>query len=222
MDIPAANFTNTSRQVIDLAYQHAARQRSERVEPEHLLLGILHVKGNLALRTMAALKVDLDQLSRTLEASFAPGQGAAETAPRWEGEGRQVLGYAIKEAQHLGHQQVDALHLLLGLLYEGRGLAYDLLAQFGLSLYELRQYVLQNPGALKAVRAPKARRVPRPSLAFGAILAVLLASGLGLFFNPAQSLIGPLMLVFVVSGWIASVCVHEFGHALAAYLGGDL
>jgi Zn-dependent protease len=28
-------------------------------------------------------------------------------------------------------------------------------------------------------------------------------------------------LVFITAGWITSVCVHEFGHALVAYLGGD-
>jgi Zn-dependent protease len=27
--------------------------------------------------------------------------------------------------------------------------------------------------------------------------------------------------VFVVGGWIASLCLHEFGHAVVAYLGGD-
>ena len=29
------------------------------------------------------------------------------------------------------------------------------------------------------------------------------------------------VLVFVVAGWIVSLCLHEFGHALTAYLGGD-
>jgi Zn-dependent protease len=28
-------------------------------------------------------------------------------------------------------------------------------------------------------------------------------------------------IVFVTAGWITSVCIHEFGHALVAYLGGD-
>lgn len=27
--------------------------------------------------------------------------------------------------------------------------------------------------------------------------------------------------IFIFAGWIASVCFHEFGHAIAAYLGGD-
>ncbi len=33
--------------------------------------------------------------------------------------------------------------------------------------------------------------------------------------------VGPLTTVFMLSGWITSVCLHEFGHALAAHLGGD-
>ncbi len=222
MDIPAADLTNTSRQVIELAYQHAARLHSERVEPVHVLLGILGVKGNPALRAMAALKVDLAQLSRALEGRLVAGQATPDTAPRWEGEGRHVISYAVKEAQHLGHRQVEPLHLLLGLLYEGRGPAYDVLEQCGLSLYDLRQHVLNNPALLKRMRAPRSERVPLPSRTFLALLTILIGSGLILYFNPPQSLIGPAMLVFVVSGWITSVCIHEFGHALAAYWGGDL
>jgi Zn-dependent protease len=36
---------------------------------------------------------------------------------------------------------------------------------------------------------------------------------------PAGS--GLITIVFVTVGWITSVCIHEFGHALVAYLGGD-
>ena len=30
-----------------------------------------------------------------------------------------------------------------------------------------------------------------------------------------------LTILFVVGGWVLSLCIHEFGHALVAYLGGD-
>ncbi|HEY0734457.1 MAG TPA: Clp protease N-terminal domain-containing protein [Herpetosiphonaceae bacterium] len=225
MDIPAADFTNNARQVIDLAYQQAVRRQSERVEPGHLLLGILGVKGNRALQTLSALKVDLDQLVGMLESRLPAGTGyplGVEAAPRWEGEGKDALHYAIKEARHLGHHQVDTLHLLLGLLYEGRGVACDALEHFDVSLYELRQHVLNNPALTRTMRAPRASRVPLPSLTFLGLLSVFVVSGVLLWLNPAESLIGALMLVFIVCGWIVSVCVHEFGHALAAFLGGDL
>ncbi len=32
---------------------------------------------------------------------------------------------------------------------------------------------------------------------------------------------GPVVFIFVMAGWVVSLCVHEFGHALAARLGGD-
>ncbi|GAC1645094.1 MAG: site-2 protease family protein [Candidatus Dormibacteraceae bacterium] len=47
-------------------------------------------------------------------------------------------------------------------------------------------------------------------------------SGALLFFGVVPALAGPLTILFVTAGWITSVCVHEFSHALVAYLGGDL
>jgi Zn-dependent protease len=221
MDIPAVDWTNNARQAIDLAAQHATRQRVERIEPAHLLQGILAVKGNRALLALKALNVDPERLGQALT-DRTPATGAEEVAARWEGAGKDALHYAVKEAQHLGHRQVDTLHLLLGLLYEGRGVVSDLLEQHGVSLYELRQYVLNNPRLVKAMRGSTARQMPLPSRTFLALLTVFAASGAALYFNPAQSLISGLMLTFIVSGWIVSVCVHEFGHALAAFWGGDL
>lgn len=65
------------------------------------------------------------------------------------------------------------------------------------------------------------REMPRPSWSFFALLSLLVGSGLALYHGldevPAQYL----AIVFVVSGWITSLCLHEFGHAFAAYLGGD-
>jgi len=31
----------------------------------------------------------------------------------------------------------------------------------------------------------------------------------------------PLTILFVLGGWVTSLCIHEFGHAFIAYLGGD-
>jgi Zn-dependent protease len=45
--------------------------------------------------------------------------------------------------------------------------------------------------------------------------------GAGLWWGLPDLLTFPLTLLFVVGGWITSVCVHEFGHAFVAYIGGD-
>ena len=54
---------------------------------------------------------------------------------------------------------------------------------------------------------------------FVPLLALLLVSGIMLYSGMIGS--RPLVFAFVVAGWVISLCLHEFGHALAAYYGGD-
>jgi Zn-dependent protease len=54
---------------------------------------------------------------------------------------------------------------------------------------------------------------------FMPILAVLIASGLLLFNGWLHQ--GLATFAFVMAGWLASLCLHEFGHAYAAHKGGD-
>ena len=51
------------------------------------------------------------------------------------------------------------------------------------------------------------------------ILALWLVAGAMLYTGAMAS--KPLIFVFVLSGWMISLCIHEFGHAVAAYYGGD-
>lgn len=65
----------------------------------------------------------------------------------------------------------------------------------------------------------RSRNVPLPSQNFLTILFVMAVSGGVAFFNAIDSNLT--VFVFVAAGWVASVCVHEFGHAYAAKRGGD-
>ncbi|HEY8865137.1 MAG TPA: hypothetical protein VIO37_13385 [Candidatus Dormibacteraeota bacterium] len=89
----------------------------------------------------------------------------------------------------------------------------------------------QGPPATVGIRPDAAlRRKPWPSLRgairvspiFPALVAATAASGALLWFGMVPAFAGPVTIVFVTIGWIASVCVHEFSHALVAYLGGDM
>ena len=51
------------------------------------------------------------------------------------------------------------------------------------------------------------------------LLALALVAGLMLFTGVIGS--KPLVFAFVLAGWMISLCIHEFGHAVAAYYGGD-
>jgi Zn-dependent protease len=56
---------------------------------------------------------------------------------------------------------------------------------------------------------------------FYGLVAITAAAGALLWFGVLPNLTGALTIAFVTAGWITSVCVHEFGHAFVAYLGGD-
>lgn len=62
--------------------------------------------------------------------------------------------------------------------------------------------------------------VVRPSPIFLAILAVTAAGGaLCLVQNRVAYTAG--IVVLILGGWVVSLCLHEFGHAVTAYRGGD-
>ena len=65
------------------------------------------------------------------------------------------------------------------------------------------------------------RGAVRPSPLFLAVLAVT-GGGAALAWVANNARVGDVgVFLFVLGGWVASVCVHEFGHAYAAYRAGD-
>jgi len=54
---------------------------------------------------------------------------------------------------------------------------------------------------------------------FVALLAVTLASGGALWAGAGPS--APMVFGFVLAGWLVTLCLHEFAHALVAHWGGD-
>jgi Zn-dependent protease len=109
------------------------------------------------------------------------------------------------------------------------------LLKAGLTLYDLRRHMQTGsttgaPSSPGAARPDKAlRRRPWPSLrgvfgvspVFIGIVGATAVSGALLWTNLTPRLVSLWTIVFVVAGWVTSLCIHEFGHALVAYLGGD-
>ena len=159
---------------------------------------------------------DLLQAVVELQPSLVAG---ARLGPASNGEAgvplRRVLVNANREAQSLGHAQLAPLHLLLAMLYSDSPATALPLQNSGLSLYNVRQRLQAN------APRPSARGVLGVSPVFVGIVGAAAASGALLWLGSLPRLVVPLTLVFVVAGWIVSLCIHEFGHALVAYLGGD-
>jgi Zn-dependent protease len=243
-DIP---LTRSAREILDRAAS-AAKTRGASASPNDVLQAILSTRGSLADEAIRALGVDPATIIAQL-----PSADGAQPIPI-----RQLLVNANREAQVLGHYQVDSIHLLLAMLYSDSPETSAPLQKAGLTLYDLRRHlqagtkadfqpgesdrVSGNRSQQQAQRtnqpaapAPRARpdaalrRKPLPSLrgvlkvspVFVGLVAVTAAAGALLWFGIVPGLTGALTILFVTAGWITSVCVHEFGHALVAYLGGD-
>src|SRR4029077_6224952 len=125
---------------------------------------------------------------------------------------------AGREAEAMGNFQVTPVHLLLAMLYSDSPATAVPLQEAGLTLYGVRQQAQQVQPPIAAVRSG----VVSISPVFLGIVGLAAFSGALLWTNLLPGLVLPLTLTFVVTGWVISLCVHEFGHAFTAYLGGDI
>ena len=220
------SLTHSGREVLDRAAAMATARGATQTDPVDVLNAILESRGTLAAQSIRELGGDPANIS----AQLMPPDGTAGLPIR------QLLVNANREAGVLGHYQVDSIHLLLAMLYSDTPATSAALQKAGLTLYDLRRHIqtAAKPsfaGDPRSARPPDAalRRKPLPPLrgvvtvspVFLGLLALTLGSGALLYFEVVPAGIPILTVVFITAGWITSVCVHEFGHALVAYLGGD-
>jgi len=223
-DIP---LTREASEVLARASGIASMRGGAQTEATDVLLATLQQRGSLADQAIRALGLD----PKAIETRFDSNPAPQTSIPL-----RQLLVNAGREANVLGHYQVDSIHLLLAMLYSDSPTTSGPLQAAGLTLYDLRHQLQTGARATgvptdgAATRSESAlRRKPWPSLrgvlgvspVFGAIVAVTAGAGAALWLGLAPGLAGPLTIAFVTAGWITSLCVHEFSHAVVAYLGGD-
>lgn len=220
IDIP---LTASAREVIELAQRLATASGAARTEPPHVLAAIIVSPRNPAHKAMVALNVNMESLRNVSEWRELDPARPAAPAPISPAT-RYLLINAHREAEQIGHYRVDALHLLLALLYKDSTATAPRLEGAGLSIYAIRQY-LTTPGSTpKDVRQrplPKLDGAVRVSPVFGIPVGAMLLGGVGLWSGAAPGLTLSLTILFVLGGWVTSLCVHEFSHAFIAYLGGD-
>jgi Zn-dependent protease len=222
-DIP---LTHDAHEILDRATRIASERGVDQTAPGDVLKAVLELPNSLADRELQALGFDPDAIGARIQPN---GSGAGTLSLR------QLLVNANREAQVLGHYQVDSIHLLLAMMYSDSPTTAVPLQEAGLTLYDLRSHLQTGSKAgVPSYRDPTApdralRRRPWPSLRgvvsispiFLGIAGLTAISGALLWTDLLPRYTTGLTILFVMAGFVASVCVHEFGHALVAYLGGD-
>lgn len=222
-----------TQQAFDRAVRIAGSHNQKAVDSLMLLLALLQYPNSqvqmlfkylsvkvesLIARSAATIKLDANQ---TLQ---IPGvsRGSATITEELDG----VLNAALIEMKQQGQVEIDAPTLLLGMLQISDSKAGQILSQYFITAEQVRGQIAaikQMPVVKKPLFASRTMsRVMRQGISpifislvlFTLAMAVFLFTGVG--NSPRMFLIA-----FIIGGWIISVALHEFGHAVIAFWGGD-
>ena len=145
------HLTKRAKVVIDFySQEEAKRLNHDQVTPEHVLLGLFRKPESIAIKSLRNLKVDLDKLKMELETSMAKSSsntklyGQIPSSPRVQ----RLIAFSAEEAKAFGHNYIGTEHLLLGLLREENGIAYNVLTSFGIELNPLKQEIMKMIGVV--------------------------------------------------------------------------
>ncbi len=138
---PFARFTPRARHAVVLAQKAAHDKPHNYVGTEHLLRGVLDVEGNLAVKALAALDIEIDDLRAELDASMEPATEPGSVHVPFTPLFKASLEASAREALAMGHNYIGCEHLLLGLLATEDGIASKVLRRMGLELRATKRAV---------------------------------------------------------------------------------
>jgi ATP-dependent Clp protease ATP-binding subunit ClpC len=134
-------FTPRARAAVAQARSIANEHGHGYVGTEHVLLGMLDEGGNLALKVLESLDIELADLRAELEGSMGPAGKKVKDHPRFTPLAKSALAHAASEAMRFGHNYIGCEHLLLGVVAEEEGLAAQVLQRMGVELRTTRRAV---------------------------------------------------------------------------------
>lgn len=205
--------------------------------PEHLLLSLLKEKNSAAYRVFVALNVDLAAFEDDLRISLTTRPPAEEDQEiSMSEEVKRALGLSLESQSVIPRPYLGTEHLLVGMLRDMSGRGYSLLRKAGVSYNHLLDLLKKMPseaypeshmaGASSPTMMPAPTERLTPLGIFKQISPVFWGLLLLTVFFAAAAYYGWVIsqfavFMFVILGWVVSVSLHEFGHAVAAYYGGD-
>jgi Zn-dependent protease len=224
-------LSEETQSVLRYAAQLAQDFQHPAVFTEHILLSIIAYRSYQACQLLTALEVTLEELGQQCQLSIAKRSAVLQplvnpqrpVSPSVE----QALNAGIQSARAEQKACLETGFLLLGLLKPGLDTT-AILNQQGITENKIHRLLAVEKHLLAetAVAPPKPK--PRPakipykfsiSPVFLTILGMTLLAGLSAWFDWLAP--GLSVFFFVTGGWVISLCLHEFGHAVTAYWAGD-
>jgi ATP-dependent Clp protease ATP-binding subunit ClpC len=144
--VDALEFSDRLRSVLSEAREEAARLHHEHIGTEHLLIALLDDSSRDGAASPSAAGVVLDvlgvdraKMKEVLKQTVLRGRTPmSDDQLVYTSRARAVLELAMAEARVAKANTVDTQHLLLGLAREERGIAAQVLLDFGVTVEKVR------------------------------------------------------------------------------------
>jgi ATP-dependent Clp protease ATP-binding subunit ClpA len=130
-------FTERARKVVVLAQEEARSFGHAYIGTEHLLLGLLREDRGIAAHALGRLDVTLSGAREQLESIVGHGEDRDFAQAPFTPRSKKVLELALRESMQLGHNYIGTEHILLGLVREREGVAYQILSNLDVEADEV-------------------------------------------------------------------------------------
>ncbi|MBO8131193.1 MAG: ATP-dependent Clp protease ATP-binding subunit [Candidatus Marinimicrobia bacterium] len=134
------NFSRKIQQIIKYAKEEAVRLGHSYIGSEHLLLGMLKQTRSIGIDVLLNLGVDIEYLKKAVEDAIRPSGGTMTLGhlPLTK-RAERILRNTYNEAKQLDAEEIGDEHLLLAMLKENDGIAYQVLTEMGIDYETIRE-----------------------------------------------------------------------------------
>jgi ATP-dependent Clp protease ATP-binding subunit ClpA len=136
-------FTDRARRVVVIAQEEARGLQHNYIGTEHVLLGLLAVRGGVASKVLERLGMSHEAVREEVVERVGTGSATISGHIPFTPRAKKTLELSLREALQLQHNYIGTEHILLGLMREAEGVGAQIITAHGGSLDGLRQAVVE-------------------------------------------------------------------------------
>lgn len=127
-------FTERARAIMSNARKRAERMDSEFISTEHILLGVIDDGGGVAGKLLKAKGVTVEKVDAEIKKLVTPSAGPRLTLGQlpFSPRAKRVIELAGEASSAMGQEVVGSEHLLIALIRETEGIAWEVLKKVGM------------------------------------------------------------------------------------------
>jgi len=140
-------FSERAKKVLEEAAAFAQSVNSSSIDTEHLLVGLCE-EEEMGVKILEKIGINADDLKKYIEENTVEGteqKQQLDLSPR----AKKALELSFYIAREMGLNYVGSEHLLLGLLKEGEGMAYQTLKKYNVDYDKALQAITKSIGTKK-------------------------------------------------------------------------